>query len=75
MFTGVCLSTGRVPSPGGAWSWVVFGLGGSGHRGCLIPGGCLVPEGGCLVPGGDPRMAIAVGMHSCCVKNLVGIQK
>ena len=29
MFTGVCLSTGGVPGPGGVWSWGVPGLGGA----------------------------------------------
>ena len=58
MFTGVCLSTGRVPAPGGGaccrgvWSWggclLREGacLGGSGHGGVPAPGGCLLWEGG-----------------------------
>ena len=68
IFTGVCLSTGGVPGPGGclvlggAWS---RGRGGAWSRGRGVP----APGGG--VPGGDPQTATAAGdthptgMHSC----------
>ena len=77
MFTGVCLSTGGVPAPGGA----CFGglvQGGSGPGGCLMGGGVgpggsgagVVPAPGvCLVE--TPPTATAAdgthptGMHSC----------
>ena len=39
VFTGVCLSTGEVPGPGG---W----------RGCLLPGGVPALGGGVPAPGG-----------------------
>ena len=59
IFTGVCLSTGRLPGPGG-----VPGPGDGWSGGCLLPGGtcsrgvpapeeCLHPGGGGGVPGPD----------------------
>ena len=77
MFTGVCLSTGGVPAPGGCLLW------GSGPRGVWSRG---VPAGGGVGPGGSgaggvpapgvclvetPPTATAAdgthptGMHSC----------
>ena len=62
MFTGVCLSTGGVPGPGGVCS----GAGVPALEGVGVPapdgrvsapggncsrGGCLVPGGVCLLPG------------------------
>ena len=54
MFTGVFLSTGAVPDPGGAWFGGMPGLGGCAwSRGVPGPGDCLVWggawSGGCLV--------------------------
>ena len=56
MFTGVCLSTGGVPVPGGAWS----------QGGCLVPGGGPAAgrsdPGG--VPGGDPPDGYCWGRYA-----------
>ena len=79
MFTSVCLSTVRVPGPGGCLVLGVPGPGGLVLGGVPGPGGCLVPGGGCLVLGSlaprglveTPPMASAAGgthptgMHSC----------
>ena len=67
MFTGVCLSTGRVWSRRGACS------GGVWSGGCLLgggvpaPGGMLVPGGvwsGGMVPGGDPPDGYCCGQYT-----------
>ena len=57
MFTGLCLSTGRMPSPGGVWSWeAVWSQGVPGPRGVPGPMGGLVLLGawsqGGLIPRG-----------------------
>ena len=47
IFTGVCLSTGRLPGPGGCLVLGVAGLGGACSRGVPAPEECLHPRSAC----------------------------